>query len=372
MILVYSASAGLLWESVQIRNESTSMLFVLTYINISLLAARIRLRKPVVARILCFIAVACFLFALYCKIQVIFISVFAIFFVIACSMNWRQWHLGAILTKRVLLDLLLSISIFAFGWIVVTSNWIFAPDTPFFHRFTPLNVLLWTYIGLGLSIGVETCSCLISALDARWFSRTSFHILLIEIFFARVLFHPVWSAQVFLMPSSLLGVGTLEESRPLYNAAAYSEQIFPYFGVLFIGISSLLFLLVLLQLIFKAKPDLLSSLAFLLMALFVFAATSTRFQLFYGVYFLPPFLLGISSVFAISSARKDARRSMRILSGIVIVGLVLGSIDALTDLRKYTSINNTDGHLCYSQQMDVLMANTSVGSCETFESHMKR
>lgn len=372
MVLVYSSSSGLLWESVQIRNESTSMLFVLTYINLSLLAVRVRRRKPLWARILSLISVASFLFALYCKIQVIFISIFAILFVISSSVNWQKLHLGRNLTKKFFLDFLLSISVCALGWIGLTSNWVFAPDTPFFHRLTPLNILLWTYIGLGMSIGVETCAGLLSSLSSRWLFRTSLQIVFIEILFARVLFHPVWSAQVFLLPASLLGAATLEETGYLYNAHLYAGQIFPYFPGLFIGVFALLFVLILFQAIFAASLDLLASLTFLLMALFVFAATSARLQFFYGIYYLPSFLLGISSVFAISSARKEFRRGMRILSGIVTAGLVLGSINSLSSFRDYQTLNNTESHLCYAQQMDQLMANTSVGTCENFQLDMKR
>ena len=373
MTLIYGTSAGLLWEAVQIRNESTSLLFLFLYINLSLVAVRVRARSRSACLALSVAAVVAFIFAVYCKIQVLVLAVFAILLVVGRTINLRDFRLADSSVKRVCIDISLAIAICILGWFAVTSNWAFASNAPFFHRLTHLNILFWLYINLALSIGLMACTSGSKLFGSKGLdlTRSSFVVVFVEILFARILFHTAWSAQVFLAPSSLLGIGTLEDPNILYNAQIYLHQTFSGFAEVFVGTLCLLFLLMLIRLGLKRDVPTLLALISMSAAFVVFAATVTRLQLFYGVYYLPPLLMGVSAAFAIGKGRDPLQSMIRILTLFTILGLSLGSLKALADWRSYVFIDNTRKHLCFSQQMDNLMIHTSVGSCKEFQSEMK-
>ena len=374
MSLIYGTSAGILWETVQIRNESTSLLFLFLYIIFSLVAASVRSRSRAACRALSVAAVAAFIFAIYCKIQVLILAVLVIPLVVVRLINSRRVESVDFSAKHVCVDILFSTTVCILGWIAVTSNWVFAPNPPFFHRLTHFNLLFWLYINLGLSIGLGICTSgsICSRSNGLVLARSSFTVVFVEILFARIIFHPAWSAQVFLSPSSFLGFGTLEEPNVLYNAQIYLRQAFPGSPEISAGALCLLFILIVIRLFFKRDARTLLAVIYMSAAFSVFVAMSTRLQLFYGVYFLPPLLIGVFAVFDLDKRRDSLQSATRFLALFIILGFSLGSINALADWRSYVFIDNKSEHLCFSQQMDQLMVNTSVGTCKEFESEMKR
>ena len=374
MAFIYGTSAGVLWEAVQIRNESTSLLFLFIYINLSLVVTRFRARSLPVRWALSVTAVVAFIFAIYCKIQILVLAVLVMPLVVFRLINLRGFKPIDSSVKHACIDILLAATVCIMGWFAVTSNWAFAPNSPFFHRLTHLNILFWLYINLALSVGLTVCTSgsIFSRSKVLILARSSLVILFIEILFARVLVHTAWSAQVFLSPSSLLGIGTLEDPDTLHNAQIYLHQVFPIFTEVAVGALCLLFFLVLIRLVLNRDAPSLLALISMSAAFIVFVITATRLQLFYGVYYLPPLLMGVSASLAIGKGRDPLQSAIHILTLFTIIGLSLGSLNALADWRSYVFIDNTRKHLCFSQQMDQMMVNTSVGRCKEFESEMKR
>ena len=374
MSLIYGTSAGILWETVQVRNESTSLLFLFLYIIFTLVAVNVHSRSRAACGALSVAAVAAFIFAIYCKIQVLVLSVLAIPLVVGRLINSRRIDSIDFSAKQVCVDILVSTIVCILGWFAVTSNWVFAPNPPFFHRLTHFNLLFWLYINLGLSIGLGICTSgsIFSRSKGLVLARSSFVVLFVEILFARILFHPAWSAQVFLSPSSLFGIGTLEDPSFLYNAQIYLRQTFPGFAEVSAGALCLLFFLMVIRLLLKRDAPTLLAVLYMSAAFVVFVAMSTRLQLFYGVYYLPPLLVGVFAVLALGKRRGSLQSATHFLALFVILGLSLGSLNALADWRSYVFIDNKSEHLCFTQQMDQLMVNTSVSTCKEFESEMKR
>ena len=383
----FSLSYGVLFESVQPRNESTSMLFVLLFCCLTIGACQTRDDSQRICWkrwLACLLAVIAFFASLYCKLQVVPLAVLALFTllfafgfrpaaVLASSKTSKLQAIGMVAMGFVLSGFIYAIS---------AKQWLFNIPPIFYGHETwrgipyasliALPFLFWPAIFLLLAL---VCHCAAPWLSSRgWLS---YSIWLVVVWFVSLSFiawvPENWSKHVFTAPLSLLWRSELY-ARDVDMVAPFAQiSIWPLDWAVTMSVGLIVSLLALAVVLKQSKPLVL--LVFWALAVVVFAYNTTRFQPFYSIYFLPPLLLALAAIAdwrPISGARGKPAQALtyasHALAYLLIGGIGIQSLLGLRQLPQTVAYTQYRDSLCMQRQgMDSLLANTSVGGCKDFK-----
>lgn len=394
---IFSVSYGTLFQAVQPRNESTSMLFLLLSYCLVIDAFKNRQNHGNShwrRRLFCFLGIVCFLFSFYCKLQIVPLALLGLILLIVWF-RWSQqassfslwptqfgrqvphllsranyfWPLAVFFVGSMILY-----GISARGWLsdlpiifYGAESWKGVP----YRDLVIFPLLFWPLLFMLLAL-----ICQQAAPWLRWHPWRSYGAWLIAVFssyFAFIASLPQnWSKHVFTIPLSLLWRSELYAKQinidpALRDVSAWSPD---WTVLIFVALLSCLLLSAVLSR--QARPLILAVLGLLAMVIFLYNAT--RYQPFYAIYFLPPVLLVLAGV--LDSEVLNARSSKAvkvfdlggyILAFSLIAGIGLQSILMVSDIPNMVSYRQPPMALCYQRQgMDSLLANTAVGSCKDF------
>ena len=383
----FALSYGVLFEAVQPRNESTSMLFVLLFCCLTIGACQARDDSQSMKWrrwLACLLAVIAFFASLYCKLQVVPLALLALL-ILPFAFGFRP---AAVLASSNA-PRLQAIGMVAIGF--VSSGLVYALGSqqwlmnlpPIFYgaeawkgipyaSLIALPLLFWPAIFLLLAL---VCHCAAPCLRSRgWLS---YSIWLVVVWFVSLSFiawvPENWSKHVFTAPLSLLWRSELY-ARDINMAAPLSQiSIWPLDWAVTMSVGLFVSLLALAVVLKQSKPLVL--LVFWALAVVVFAYNTTRFQPFYSIYFLPPLLLALAAIVewrpTRSASGKSAQaltRASHALAYVLIGGIGIQSVLLLGELPETIAYSQPPEALCYQRQgMDSLLASTSVGGCQDFE-----
>ena len=377
----FSLSPGMMWESIRIRNESTSLFFFILFLNL-VIASSASTRLPDWRSWLkAVLAVSALIFAIYCKLQILILMFFLlpILLILICPrISINELHISRLrrpIDKKLVYPIFM-IAIIILSWISITSNWSYAPDPPFHHRHTFLNITFWIYIN----------SLIVLIVNQSFFSgsiyyliRSSWTVVFIEFFFGRVLFHAKWTAQVFLTPASIISFGNSSKGSLLNNF----EQILASLNALPTAFSIMLYgvMAAIIAIIYTRRDQkrwFCLSAAAVMAVPGIWLATASRLKLHYGIYLMPIILIFLSvALISSKTLSKKGVRDAKIFSALVkilqvsaislLIGFWSGSMKSVLEIPQYISYSKTDRQICFSQHMDSLMSLTSAGKCPNFE-----
>ena len=365
-----SGSSGMLLESVLVRNESTSILFLLGYIGLSLMSRRAAEAKRLsIAIALSAMSLISFLISMYCKTQILLLS-FPAVFVLWLVLRLRSGDRGRVYLSSEVFSWLRSILIAAFGWILLTSNLGYLPHSPYGREGVILNISLWIYLFVFQAVVVAA-----SLLPLKKFSLplVTACVVAVSLLFSRYFSAPIWSATVFQTPSSLFGWRQSEGSLIWANLLEYSNSLSSGFGVLLLcALFGLTIFWVWGDILGRGLARVSLLVASLVSFWLVFVAVSVRYQHFYGIYI--SVLLAVVLCFAyrcwggrISVATATFSEVVWGSMLFVTMGILfMASISNISKSKFYASYEFEDS-LCFPQQMDRLMETTSVGTCGNFD-----
>ena len=383
----FALSYGVLFEAVQPRNESTSMLFLLLLCCLTIGAFQARDDSQGMhcrGWLACLLAVIALFASLYCKLQVVPLALLALL-ILPFAFGFRP---AAFLASSKA-SKLQAIGIVAIGFVssglvygISAKQWLSNFPSIFYGHETwkeipyadlvALPLLFWPAIFLLLAL---VCHC-----AAPWFRARgwlSYSIWLVVVWFVSLSFvswvPENWSKHVFTAPLSLLWRSELY-ARDVDMVAPLSQiSIWPLDWAAAMSVGLFVSLLALAVVLKQSKPLVL--LVFWALAVVVFAYNTTRFQPFYSVYFLPPLLLALAAIVewrpTRSASGKPAKAltfASHALAYLLIGGIGIQSVLQLGELPKTIAHSHPPEALCYQRQgMDSLLANTSVGGCKDFE-----
>ena len=379
-MLIIASSPGLLWESVQIRNESTSYILALIFCGLIIARARSSQAGSYRNRGLAYVAIISAIAAFYCKIQVIVLIGIMIPAILYATNGAELFRIPGKIEWK---DLLSCILFSCLAWLLSISNWSYTPlPAPFRSDNLIFDLGLWLYVNLCLG-----AACASGGRNKELFFKetaifTSFAVAT-QAILARFIFHPTWSA-VILMPYSSIAFasknfGTYSPETYYFNFRDMIMETTAMPPWMVIAAFSGLIISSLLNYFSKGTTKALrSGYACLLSGLMMGATSLPRFQYFYTIYIVPPILYGLAMIFQDGVMKRDltakghmnARVSV-ILSLLIVIGIGLRSAASIADSKRYYKMKNTENHLCYQQQMDSLMSKTSVATCKDFERFKK-
>ena len=383
----FALSYGVLFEAVQPRNESTSMLFVLLFCCLTIGAFQAQDDSQGMKWRRCFaclLAVIALFASLYCKLQVVPLALLALL-ILPFTFGFRP---AAVLASSKASKLQV-IGMVALGF--VSSGLVYALGSqqwlmnlpPIFYgaeawkgipytSLIALPLLFWPAIFLLLAL---VCHCAAPWLRSRgWLSYSIWLVVVWFVSMSFVAWVPEnWSKHVFTAPLSLLWRSELY-ARDINMTAPFAQiSIWPLDWAAAMSVGLLVSLLALAVVLKQSKPLVL--LVFWALAVVVFAYNTTRFQPFYSIYFLPPLLLALAAIVewrpTRSASGKPAQaltRTSHALACLLIGGIGIQSVLQLGALPETIAYSQPPEALCYQRQgMDSLLANTSVGGCKDFE-----
>ena len=383
----FALSYGVLFEAVQPRNESTSMLFVLLFCCLTIGAFQARDDSQGMKWRRCFaclLAVIALFASLYCKLQVVPLALLALL-ILPFTFGFRP---AAVLASSKASKLQV-IGMVALGF--VSSGLVYALGSqqwlmnlpPIFYgaeawkgipytSLIALPLLFWPAIFLLLAL---VCHCAAPWLRSRgWLSYSIWLVVVWFVSLSFVAWVPEnWSKHVFTAPLSLLWRSELY-ARDINMTAPFAQiSIWPLDWAAAMSVGLFVSLLALAVVLKQSKPLVL--LVFWALAVVVFAYNTTRFQPFYSIYFLPPLLLTLAAIVewrpTRSASGKPAQaltRTSHALAYLLIGGIGIQSVLQLGALPETIAYSQPPEALCYQRQgMDSLLANTSVGGCKDFE-----
>ena len=383
----FALSYGVLFEAVQPRNESTSMLFVLLFCCLTIGAFQAQDDSQGMnwrRRQACLLAVIALFASLYCKLQVVPLALLALL-ILPFTFGFRPAAVLASLkasklqvTGIVALGFVSSGLVYALG----SQQWLMNLPPIFYGAeawkgipytsLIALPLLFWPAIFLLLAL---VCHCAAPWLRSRgWLSYSIWLVVVWFVSLSFVAWVPEnWSKHVFTAPLSLLWRSELY-ARDINMAAPFAQiSIWPLDWAAAMSVGLLVSLLALAVVLKQSKPLLL--LLFWALAVVIFAYNTTRFQPFYSIYFLPPLLLALAAIVewrpTRSASGKPAQaltRTSHALACLLIGGIGIQSVLQLGALPETIAYSQPPEALCYQRQgMDSLLANTSVGGCKDFE-----
>ena len=383
----FSLSYGVLFEAVQPRNESTSMLFVLLFccLTIGAFQARDDFQSTSWKRWLaCLLAVIALFASLYCKLQVVPLALLALLIlpfafgfrpaaVLASSKASRLQVIGMVAIGFVSTGL-----VYALGsqqWLMNLPSIFYGAEAwkgISYESLIALPFLFWPAVFLLLAL---VCHCAAPWFKARlWLSYSIWLSIVWFVYLSFLAWVPEnWSKHVFTAPLSLLWRSELY-ARDVDMVAPFAQiSIWPLDWAVTMSVGLFVSMLALAVVLKQSKPLVL--LVFWALAVVVFAYNTTRFQPFYSIYFLPPLLLALAAIVewrpTRSASGKSAQaltRASHALACLLIGGIGIQSLVGLGQLPQTVSFTQSPVVLCMQRQsMDILLANTSVGGCQDFQ-----
>ena len=385
----FALSYGVLFEAVQPRNESTSMLFVLLFccFTTSAFQARDNSQSMKLRRWLaCLLAVIALFASLYCKLQVVPLVLLALV-ILPFGFGFRFAAIQEICQG----PRFKSLGIFSL-WLVL-SGFVYAINAKYWLLNIPpifyghatwkgipyadlifLPLLFWPLIFLFIALICHQAAPLLKARARGWLSYSIWLLLVWLVYLGFVAWLPeVWSKHVFTAPLSLLWRSELYARDVDMLSSLSLVSILPLDWAALMSAGLFVSLLALAVVLKRFKPLVL--LLFWVLALVAFAYNSTRSQPFYSIYFLPPLLLSLAAIADWLPSRngcvKQAQaltRTSQILAYFLIGGIGIQSLLFLGELPETIAYSQPPEALCYQRQgMDSLLSSTSVGGCKDFE-----
>ena len=383
----FALSYGVLFEAVQPRNESTSMLFVLLFCCLTIGAFQAQDDSQGMKWRRCFaclLAVIALFASLYCKLQVVPLALLALL-ILPFAFGFRPAAVFASskasklqVIGMVALGFVSSGLVYALG----SQQWLMNLPPIFYGAeawkgipytsLIALPLLFWPAIFLLLAL---VCHCAAPWLRSRgWLSYSIWLVVVWFVSLSFVAWVPEnWSKHVFTAPLSLLWRSELY-ARDVNMLQPLSQiSIWPLDWAATMSVGLIVPLLALAVVLKDSKPLVL--LVFWALSVVVFAYNTTRFQPFYSIYFLPPLLLALAAIVEwrpTRSARGKLAKALTLashaLAYLLIGGIGIQSVLQLGELPEIIAYSQPPEALCYQRQgMDSLLANTSVGNCRDFE-----
>jgi len=382
-VITTGLSTGFLESTVQVRNELSSMFFLLSYTSLNLSLANTKYHSRLLIKI--GITFVLFLLAAYCKVQILFLSPFA-FALIYSAPTFSLAHppsasiqINQPNNHRIQWTAKAAIAFLAAGpapWLLAVSGPIFSSLNRFSHVKTELDLPSWTLI----NASVVMLAFLRSGAKKSW--QRFFHIsgiyLLCVVLFARVFSYPVWSAQVFSFPSNLLGFSRSSNRIPelLHGFYKYTTDIFgssAFAGVVlllgFVGITSILLTACRPRKGYIIKNDrqtaLLGSLAL------AWISSLTRVRGFYEVYLIIPSLIWL----CLAVSNTHLSRLGNCLKAGATACILLATIKSIANIRSFRNYANMQqgrSFLCFEQAFDASMSKTSISKCRDFRNYVDK
>lgn len=382
-VITTGLSTGFLESTVQVRNELSSMFFLLSYtsLNLSLANTKYHSRLPIKIGI----AFVLFLLAAYCKVQILLLSPFAfalIYFAPILSLDHppsASTQIRQPINNRIQWIAKAVIAFLVAGpapWLLAVSGPIFSSLNRFSHVRTELDLPSWTLI----NTSVVMLAFLRSGEKKAW--RKLFQIsgiyLLCVILFSRVFSYPVWTAQVFSFPSNLLGFSRNSNPIPeaLYGFDKYTTDIFGSYASAsvailgFVGIFSIL--ITVYQLISKrCETETAGKTLLLGCVALAWISSLTRVRGFYEVYLVIPSLIWLC---LLASNTTPARLSNCLKAGATacILFAMIKSLANIKSFGHYSNMQQDRSFLCFEQAFDASMSDTSISKCKNFKDYVKR
>lgn len=408
-IILLSTSSGFLWSLVQIRHEMASILFASLFLSLSHCTQQIDSSKKYWTSIAVWIlAIASLMLAMYCKIQIILIFPIIIASLIAIQPEALRRVLrqspGRLVRSNPVESSVAVVSLIATIALVTryTSEQGYALDPRSIGFWITLNLTLST-VGLTFAsypnqgkcknlrtIGLTIKNCILILLPVT-----------LELLFAAFLFRGSWTAgwsgTVFRAPTEIFGGRGLYYSggneavknglRIESIAQSLSLRLQETFAIPS-SITLLLFSIIVatIMVYFFLKYQQLRSaqslqqrhsrepspgiLITILSVAGSILANSARNQNFYAIYIAMPSIFIALLLFSWQINTLSLQRIIRTASLILIFTAALRSSWNLLELDTFTTFNH-HGTLCYGQQMDIEMRQTSIGQCQNFKLEMK-
>ena len=361
-------STGIFLAVGNIRNEVTSLLFLLTYINLNWLAYSLpatSIRGKYVTLVL---ALLSFFLAVYCKIQILLLSPFAF---LVCLYIWGINGFPRLLKFWVDSPGFASVNIgglIGLGGVLpwFISSWDNRPS----HGIDFIDATFWTMINVSLLLVLMCASDFIRPplliLKKIWVSIALLNIT--EVTVSKFIAHPMWSRQVFSFPSNSIGFVDTGDRLATIFEFLNDLAIFPGFVICTAALCIIAFLVISFVQT-KWLDQLWLPLIWILLVL-IWIVNSTRYQSFYTLYLFLPTTLTLG----ITLKNIHGGRFQTIIffcSMILLAGIILRSVQNLSTISDFAYQNQGSQSLCTGQGMDVLMSNTSIGRCTEFKKKFK-
>jgi len=409
-IILLSTSTGFLWSLVQIRHEMASILFASLFLSLCHCSQQLGSSKKYWMSLAAWIlAIASLMLAMYCKIQIILIFPIIITSLIAIQPDTlrkvMQQSPVRLIRSNLVESSVATVSLAA--TIALVTRYTSEQGYPL----DPRSIGFWIILNLTLStVGLTFASYPNQGKrkNPRAIVQTIRNCILIispvtlQLSFAAILFRGSWTAgwsgTVFRAPTEIFGGRGLYYSggneavknglRIESVAQSLSLRLQETFA-LPSSITLLLFSIIIATIMiyfFLEYQQLQStqglhqrhqrepSLGILLTLLAVagsILANSARNQNFYAIYIAIPSIF--IALFLVSWQIKmlSLQRIIRAASLLLILAAALRSSSNIFELSPFTAFDH-HGTLCYGQQMDIEMRQTSIGQCRNFKLEMKR
>ena len=368
---------GNLESAVQIRNELSSTFFLLAYLNIALLLPN--LKSGPYCRAARAAAMACFLIAAYCKVQILILTPFVFVLILGRqylntdeeNISRRVGPLSLQNLKAIAASLILGSGI----WLIAVSGPVFASLNRFQHVRTEFDLPFWTATNALLILTTRASSSERNAVKTTW--RVGLLYGAVTLLISRVLAYPVWTAQVFSFPSNALGFSGGDNRLVLLQ-----EGIYKYLSDLFISSPSITLLVIAglaISLLTQAirsrqKPTALKAtwlLCLLGLCCSIWMANAMRPRGFYELYLIIPALILLT--LCISTWRTSSKRSMTAVFAITLIGLsLIQSVANVLLVPQIAQMTQPRQYLCFEQAFDQALSRTSIATCANYGDYIKR
>lgn len=364
-ILIFSSSTSLLVAVSEIRNEVTSCLFMLTYINLNLWCMRSR-DSPAPSKIPpsssmnrlellgAWLAILAFLFAAYCKQQVLLLSPL----IFAAALIQRRRYLRESFS---LLELnnwkpIAAISLLAAApWLLSAS-----PDIDL------INAPFWIFINLGL--WATFYSGIAQTQSWRGLANAGLIVAATELIINKLLVFNWWRQAVTGFPSWMFFNANQKDGAEGILAATINYLAGPFnHGAAALFLLATLITALSVSTLKDRKPEAIWILACTSFTLPLTAALAARPTARYEIYFFLPLIIILATLASTHTDTSRANRlAIRLLSICLMALAASASIRNLINPSALINQGQPKSFLCFGQHMDKLMAKTSAGECNNF------
>jgi hypothetical protein len=412
-IILVSTSSGLLLSLVQIRHEIASIFFASTFLSLSNVSSELyKQQRPWQGLAFWIMAIGSIMLSMYCKIQIILALpiITAAFLaihtksIVNCPININSLK---DLVRRNLFESIAAVLSLSGSLILVIR---FTSEQG--YPFDPRSIGFW--LGVNISLMVASIIYISKKTEDQHFRNNKYNQVintcillgapgLVQLMFAGVFFRGGWTAgwsgAVFRSPTEIFGDrglyysgGTEAVKKGLNLSSIYQsldlrlEDTFSLPGwtslVLMLVIYAA-FLATALNLSNRSrhpedvgkKPSAKKRYFDIFLALtaagLTILANSARNQNFYAIYVAVPAVFVLLLLLNRRCSCLPFLQSATRLSALILISTAaLRSASNLSDYRQYSSFDH-HGTLCYGQQMDIEMRQTSIGRCANFKMEMK-
>ena len=359
-VITLACSTGLLAAVSEIRNEITSTILMMSYINLNLLASQLKNNSkapiPIPTSIaLALAAVPFFFAAAFCKQQVLLATPL----IFAGALAANRGSLRAMVTRIGKQPRLIWLAVLLIGlmpWLLSAT-----PDIDL------INAPFWIAINLGLWITLATTSSLPQSAKGIW--QLGGFIAISEIVATKVLSFNWWRQAVTGFPSWMFYNANHKDQvqqglAALIHYAQDSSVLIALCGIsLFVLIAQLIRQVATSDQSRQAQLQLFS----IGFSLILLIANTARFAVRYEIYFFPPIFISLLWITSTSFQRQNQNIALKFSSLTLISLIAIRSILNITTLPTLINEAQPKSFLCFGQHMDRLMELTSAGSCKNFE-----